>query len=53
MKNPKTSVAVVKKIDDDNAGSIFILASISGIIVPQNPEIIKFAIIAKKIIIPK
>ena len=53
MKKPKTSVAVVKKIDDDNAGSIFILANTSGINVPQKPEITKFAIIAKNIIIPK
>ena len=53
MKKPKTSVAVVKNIDDDNAGSIFILANTSGMIVPQKPEIIKFAIIAKKIIIPR
>ena len=53
IKNPNTSVAVVKNIEEDNAGSIFNFCKINGINIPDTPEIIKFATIAKKAIIPK
>ena len=53
MKNPNTSVAVVKNIVEDSAGSIFILWSNNGIKVPQIPDITKFAIIARNTITPK
>ena len=52
-KNPNTSVAVVKNIDDESAGSIFNFSKTIGITSPKNPEIIKFPIIAKNIITPK
>ena len=52
-KNPNTSVAVVKNIDEERAGSTFSFSKIIGITSPKNPEIIKFPIIAKKIIMPK
>ena len=44
---------VVKNIEEDNAGSIFNFCKINGINIPDTPEIIKFATIAKKAIIPK
>ena len=52
-KKPNTSVAVVKNIEEDIAGSICSFSKIIGIINPKNPEIIKFPIIAKKIINPR
>ena len=52
-KKPNTSVAVVKNIVDESAGSIFILFKSNGIKVPHTPEIIKLIIIAKNTIIPK
>lgn len=53
MKKPNTSVAVVKKIEDDNAGSICNLSKINGINNPENPATTKFPIIARNIINPK
>ena len=52
-KNPRTSVAVVKNIEEEIAGSICSFSRIIGIINPKNPEIIRFPIIAKKIINPR
>ena len=52
-KNPNTSVAVVKNIVDESAGSIFILFNNNGISVPHIPDIIKFIDIANTTIIPK
>ena len=52
-KNPSTSVAVVKKIEDEIAGSTFNFSNIIGIINPKKPEIIKFPIIARNIINPR
>jgi hypothetical protein len=46
IKNPNISVAVVKNIDDDNAGSICILSNTNGIINPAMPATIKLPIIA-------
>ena len=45
-KNPNTSVKVVRTIPDANAGSIFILLIVIGIIMPTqqaNPKFIKMA----------
>lgn len=53
IKNPNTSVKVVKKIDDAIAGSIFILSKIRGIKNPMEQAIIIFAIIANNNINPK
>ena len=53
MKNPNTSVKVVKKIDEAMAGSIFILSKIRGIKNPMEQAIIILAIIAKNKINPK
>ena len=53
MKKPNTSVAVVKNIDDDNAGSIFNFANINGISIPHIPDITRFAIIARNTITPR
>ena len=52
-KKPNTSVAVVKNIEEDKAGSTFSFSSTRGIISPKKPDITKFPIIAKNIIIPK
>ena len=52
-KNPRTSVAVVKNIDEDNAGSKCNLCNSNGINKPATPAIIKFPIIAKKMINPR
>ena len=48
IKNPPTSVAVVKKIEDDTAGSKFRFFKKSGTIKPNIPAIIKFPIIETK-----
>ena len=53
IKNPKTSVAVVKNIDEDSAGSLFNLCNTNGVNNPKKPETIKLPIIAKNIINPK
>ena len=53
IKNPSTSVAVVKKIDDDKAGSTFNFCNTNGTNNPKIPETIKFPTIANNIIIPK
>ncbi len=53
MKNPKTSVAVVKKIDEANAGSACKAFNATGITNPKKPETTRFPIIAIQIIIPK
>ena len=53
IKNPNTSVKVVKKIDDAIAGSTFNLSNIKGIKNPIEQAIIIFKIIAKNKIRPR
>ena len=53
IKNPNTSVKVVRKIDEAMAGSIFILSKISGMRNPMEQAIIMLAIMAKNKINPK
>ena len=53
IKNPNTSVAVVKNTVDEIAGSSFSFFNISGINTPQTFAITRFPIIAKKIINPR
>ena len=53
IKNPNTSVKVVKNIDDAIAGSTFNLSSKSGIKNPIEQAIIIFKIIAKKSMNPR
>ena len=48
-KNPKTSVKVVRTIPDANAGSIFILLIVIGIIMPTKQAKPKFIKMAKDI----
>ena len=53
IKNPNTSVKVVKNIDDAIAGSTLSLSKISGIKKPMEQAIIIFKIIAKNSIRPR
>ena len=53
IKNPNTSVNVVRKIDEAMAGSIFILSKTSGMRKPMEQAIIMLAIMAKNKINPK
>ena len=53
IKKPRTSVAVVKKILEETAGSWWNFFNSTGIINPNTPAIIKLPIIARKIINPR